>query len=217
MTCTLCKTRLEHGYLCPDCTRDTLDRLQGMAYRWKSLEEWLIPGRAGTAQYGGRVRRAEAPLPLTQEALDLRAGGGIVGVLEDWHAAVCDARSIPLPPRPAAIAARVRHAADRLAAHIHFIVLWEQAGQLAREIRALEARVLEVTDPGRDEDEPTALGRCVAELQDGTVCGARLYADMGRPVQCTHCGCPYPPETWLALRHYQPKPARPRQFEAAAA
>ncbi|MGW4300393.1 hypothetical protein ACWEHT_11510 [Streptomyces sp. NPDC004646] len=205
MTCTLCKKRLEHGYLCPGCTRDTLTRLHTMTAWWASLEEWLIPGRAGTAQYGGRVRRAEAPLPLAQEALDLRAGGGIAGVLEDWHAAVCDARGIPLPPRPASMVARVRHAAARLVAHIHFIVLWEQSAQFAREIRALEVRVLEVTDPGRDEDEPTELGRCVAELQDGTVCGACLYADMGRPVQCTRCGCAYPPETWLALRHYQPK------------
>jgi hypothetical protein len=204
--CTLCKTVLEHGHLCPDCTKDTLTRLHAMASLWVSLEAWLVPGATGTAQYGGRVRRAEAPLPLRQEALDLRAGGGIVGVLEDWHAAVCDARGIPLPPRPAGVAARVRQASAHLIGHIHFIVLWEQAGTFAKEIRALDRRVQAVTDPGSDRDEPTALGRCVAELPDGSVCGARLYADMGRPVQCTRCECKYPPEKWLALRHYQPGP-----------
>lgn len=208
MICTLCaKHHIEHGSLCPDCTRTTLDHLHRLPRMWASLEAWLAPGAAGPAQYGGRVRRAEAPLPLSEEVLDLRAAGGIVGVLEDWHTAVCETRGLPVPVRSASLRNRVSTAAAGLVHQIHFIALWEQGGQLAREVGRLVDRVRAVVQPGRALDEPpepTFLGRCIAVDEDGIVCGHRLYADMTRPVQCGHCLCLYPPHTWLALRHLQP-------------
>ncbi|WP_406157709.1 hypothetical protein [Streptomyces canus] len=220
MICTLCtKRHLEHGTLCPECTRDTLDRLHRLPRMWASLEAWLTPGRTGTAQYGGRVRRAEAPLPLSEEVLDLRAAGGIVGVLEDWHAAVCDTRGMPVPARASSLQSRITAAAAALADQIHFIVLWEQGGQLAREVARLVDRVRTVVQPGRALDEPpepTFLGRCIAVDEDGTVCGHRLYADMTRPVQCSLCLCPYPPDTWLALRRYQPGATPPVSSDGPA-
>ncbi|MFC8361107.1 hypothetical protein ACFUIY_14690 [Streptomyces griseorubiginosus] len=221
MICTLCtKTDLEHGSLCPGCTRDTLDRLRRLPRLWAALEDWLTPGATGTAQYGGRVRRVEAPLPLSEEVLDLRAGGGIVGVLEDWHTAVCDARDLPVPARAAALQSRITAAAAALADHIHFIALWEQGGQLAREVAHLVDRVRTVVQPGRALDEPpepTYLGRCIAAVdEDGTACGHRLYADMTRTVQCGLCLCLYPPETWLALRYLQPGATPPAPLDGSA-
>lgn len=208
MICTLCaKHHIEHGSLCPDCTRTTLDHLHRLPRMWASLEAWLAPGATGPAQYGGRVRRAEAPLPLSEEVLDLRAAGGIVGVLEDWHSAVHKTRGLPAPARAGSLQHRVTMAATALADQIHFIALWEHGGQLAREVRRLVDRVHAVVQPGRALDEPpepTFLGRCVAVDEDGVVCGNRLYADMTRPVQCAKCLCPYPPAVWLALRHFQP-------------
>jgi hypothetical protein len=221
MICTLCKkTTLEHGSLCPDCTRTTLDHLHRLPRMWASLEAWLTPGASGPAQYGGRVRRAEAPLPLSEEVLDLRAAGGIVGVLEDWHTAVCDARGLLAPARAVSLQGRIAAAAAALADQIHFIALWEHGGLLAREVSRLVDRVRAVVRPGRALDEPpepTFLGRCIAAVdEDGTVCGHRLYADMTRPVQCALCLCLYPPDTWLALRHYQPGAPRPAPLDGPA-
>ncbi|MET7475099.1 hypothetical protein ABZT17_12160 [Streptomyces sp. NPDC005648] len=220
MICTLCTTtQLEHGTLCPACTRDTLDRLQRLPRMWLSLEAWLTPGSNGPAQYGGRARMAEAPMPLVQEVLDLRAAGGIVGVLEDWRDAVHHTRGLPIPARVGSLWHRLAHAAGELEEQIYFIALWEQGGELGRELRRLVDRVRAVVQPGRALDEPPAptfLGYCVAADPDGIVCGTKLFADMTRPVQCTWCLCPYPPDSWLALRQLQPgrpQPAGPEVGE----
>jgi len=207
MICTLCSTQLEHGTLCPDCTRATLERLQRLPRIWASLEAWLTPGSSGPAQYGGRTRMAEAPMPLSQEVLDLRSAGGIVGVLEDWRDAVHDTRRLPIPARAGSLWHRICHASADLQDQIHFIALWEHGGQLGREIRRLVERVSAVVQPGRALDEPPAptfLGHCIAVDPGGIVCGTKLFADMTRPVQCEWCLCTYPPDSWLALRHYQP-------------
>jgi len=207
--CTLCKQHTEDASLCPGCTRATLERLQRLPRMWASLDAWLAPGSTGSANYGGRVRLAEAPLPLNQEVLDLRSAGGIVGVLEDWHDAVRETRELAHTPRIGALAHRVNTAAAGLSSHIHFIALWDQGGDFAREIERLVDRVRAVVIPGRDPDEPTLLGYCIAVDPSGIICGNRLYADMGRPVQCAWCLCQYPPDTWLALRHYQPGAPNP--------
>jgi hypothetical protein len=205
MICTLCKTRkIQYGTLCASCTLDTEDRLIRLPRMWASLEAWLIPGVRGTTQYGGRVRQPEAPLPLDQEVLDLRSAGGIVGVLEDWHTAICDTRDLAAPPRAGSLAGRVRDAAFGVARQIHFISLWEQGPQLGREVRGLVKRVRRVVEPGEDPDEPVVLGYCVAVDVSGVVCGAKLYADMSRTVRCEWCLCTYPPSTWLTLRRFQP-------------
>jgi hypothetical protein len=220
MICTLCRSPLQHGSLCPACTIDTLEYLGWLPGLWAELEDWLIPGIRGGSQYGGRVRMAEAPMPLDEEALTLRAAGGIVGILEDWHDAICDARGLPAPARPGSLAHRVEAASRGLTGQIHFIALWEQGGQLGREVRQLVARVRRVVEPGYEQDEPkppTFLGYCIAVDTSGVVCGARIFADMDKAVQCEWCLCPYPPERWLALRHFQPDNQAATDEERAAA
>lgn len=221
MICTLCKKTQQYEGLCPTCTTDTLEHLSRLPRLWAELEDWLIPGIRGGAQYGGRVRMAEAPLPLDEEALTLRAAGGIVGVLEDWHDAVHESRGLAVPARAGSLAHRVRAASAGLAGHIHFIVQWEQGAQLAREVRQLVGRVRRVTEPGHELDEPkppTFLGYCVAVDPSGVVCGSRIYADIRKAVQCDWCLCVYPPDRWLALRHLQPgNQAAADDLQAAAA
>ncbi|MFI5685873.1 hypothetical protein [Streptomyces sp. NPDC051636] len=223
MICTLCDTHeLEYGSLCHSCTRATHERLQRLPRMWASLDAWLAPGTTGSAQYGGRVRRAEAPLPVDSEVLDLRAGGGIVGVLEDWREAVYEVRGWAMPDRAASLAHRVTIAAADLDSHLDWISRWYAGEAFGWDIRRLVHRVRRVVQPGRDADEPTLLGHCIAVDPAGTVCGARLYADMGKPVQCEWCLCEYPPHTWLALRYFQPGRVRPgaaeeRALEPAAA
>lgn len=205
MICTLCREHpLQYGTLCPACTRELQDRLASLPRLWASLEAWLTPSVRGLAQYGGRTPMVEAPLPLDGEVLDLRAAGGIVGVLEDWHDAVRSSRDLDTQPRTGSLALRVNTAAWGLIHHIYFIALWEQGPVLGREIRGLVDRVRRVVEPDEDSGLPTILGHCIAVDSLGTVCGSTLYADMGRPVQCGWCLCLYPPESWLALRRLQP-------------
>ncbi|MFF9894942.1 hypothetical protein [Streptomyces longispororuber] len=204
-TCPHCTTNdLAHGgFLCAPCTRTTSRRLQHLPTLWAALEAWLSPGR-GEPFIGGRTLRAEAPLPLREEPLDLRAEGGIVGILEDWRAAVHDARGMTPPTRAVGIGHRITIAATALDGHLDWIARWYAGPDLAADIRTLTGRAYAVIQPGRDPDEPQYLGRCVAAGPDGAVCSRPLYAYPDRVVQCEWCLCTYTPDTWLALRHYQP-------------
>lgn len=206
MICTLCKQHLVHGALCATCTLDTLGYLRRLPRLWTALEAWLVPGVTGGAQYGGRVRHAEAPLPLDSEVLNLRAAGGIVGVLEDWRDAVRETRGLPEWERIGSLAHRVTSAGTYLAGQIHFIALWDQGAQLGREVRQLTERVERVIDPepAPDRKQPFLVGYCIAVDPSGIVCGTRIHARVDRAVQCEWCLCLYPPDTWLQLRHFQP-------------
>jgi hypothetical protein len=205
MICTLCKEHvLQYGTICPTCTRELQNQLAGLPRLWAAIEAWLPPAVRGLSQYGGRTAMVEAPLPLNGEVLDLRAAGGIVGVLEDWHDAVRTSRDLDDQPRTGSLGFRVNTAAWGLIHHIHFIALWDQAPVLGREIRDLVDRVLRIVDPEDDTPQRTFLGRCIAVDSVGTVCGSMLYADMSKPVQCGWCLCLYPPDSWLALRSLQP-------------
>ena len=205
MICTLCKEHpLPYGALCPACTRELQDRLASLPRLWAALEAWLSPAVRGLSQYGGRTAMVEAPLPLAEEVLDLRAAGGIVGVLEDWHDAVCASRSLDARPRTGSLALRVNAAAWGLIHHIYFIALWDEAPVLGREIRDLVDRVRRVVQPEDDTPKRTILGRCITIDAAGVECGSTLYADVGKPVQCGRCLGLYPPDSWLALRNSQP-------------
>jgi len=205
MICTLCKEHpLPYGAVCPTCTRELQDRLASLPRLWDALEAWLSPAVRGLSQYGGRTAMVEAPLPLAEEVLDLRAAGGIVGVLEDWHDAVCASRSLDTQPRTGSLALRVNTAAWGLIHHIYFIALWDQAPVLGREIRDLVNRVRRVVQPEDDTPKRTILGHCIAVDAAGVECGSTLYADVGKPVQCGRCLGLYPPDSWLALRNSQP-------------
>ena len=219
MICTLCDTHtLEYGSLCPSCTRITHDRLTRLPRLWASLESWLTPGTTGSAQYGGRVRLAEAPLPLDSEVLDLIAEGGIVGVLEDWREAMYETRGWWWPQRANTLSQRVTIAAGDLDAHLDWISRWYAGEAFARDIRGLYTRVHRVIQPGHDLDRPrpTFLGHCIAVDPSGVICGAKIYADMRTVVRCEWCLCPYPPERWLALRQFQPGQQAEQQEHAAA-
>ncbi|MEU1496086.1 hypothetical protein [Streptomyces sp. NPDC005732] len=209
MICTLCTTTtLTYGTLCTACTLTTLQHLQRLPRIWASLEVWLTRGSTGPAQFGGRGRSVEAPLPLNGEALTLRAAGGIAGVLEDWNDAVRETRGRPGRPRTGALAHRVRIAAGDLVQQINFIALWDQGPQLGREIDDLVHRAQAVAQRPEPVTKGTYLGSCVAVDSSGVICGAELWAQPGQRIACTWCLCPYPPDQWLTLLHHQPRSSR---------
>ncbi|MCZ0207928.1 hypothetical protein OZK63_21180 [Streptomyces sp. UMAF16] len=212
-TCGLCEQQLEHGYLCPGCTLATTERLDRMPKLWSALFAFLAPGSG--PQYG-RTRPAEAPLPVRETVLSLRAVGGIAGVLEDWRSAMQADRGWGAPVIPAAVERRVLVAARALSINMEWIsASWPAAGAMATEVRALERDVLSIVDP-EDPDERrarlgTPIGYCVAQVDASEddrpeACGAVLRSHPGQAVvTCPWCGAAYGPTDYLRLKQLQPE------------
>lgn len=198
--CGMCETPIEHGYLCPGCTRALADRLHRMPHLYTTLEPFLTPGVSG-AVTGGRTGRSEAPLPVVEHVLDLRGPGGIVGLVEDWRAALHHARRWPTPTPGVGIPNRVALAAGALLHSVDWIsACWPEAGDLAREMRDLANDIATVTGD-RERPRGTRLGPCPAEHADGALCGAILRLPPGEQlVTCPWCGTTYPPATWPQLK-----------------
>lgn len=206
--CGLCEQQLEHGYLCPGCTLATTERLDRMRPLWEQLAEFLTPGATGPQV--GRSRAVEAPLPVVEEVLSLRANGGMVGVLENWHRAMRRDRGWARPlrrrPKGDGIGARVEAAAQALVVNLEWIAAyWPTAGQFALEIRQLEAEVLTIVDPPDPSERGHRFGYCVALNQDDEPCGAVLRLYPGETaLTCRWCRCVYERKDFLRLADLQP-------------
>lgn len=74
--------RVHNG--CAERIHDNLSDLPGL---YRALEDVLHPGRRGG---DSRASTRTAPLPCSLEVLDLRARGGIEGVLGSWAADLCE-------------------------------------------------------------------------------------------------------------------------------
>ncbi|MFG2747237.1 hypothetical protein ACGFY0_45300 [Streptomyces chartreusis] len=199
--CGMCETPIEHGYLCPGCTRALADRLQRMPRLHSALEPFLTPGATGDTT-SGRTGRSEAPLPVVEHVLDLRGPGGIVGVLEDWHKAMQRDRRLSPPRSYGTIEGRISRAAHALARNAPSLAVeWPAASLLAREVYDLERDVASITGTTEQTPRGTRLGPCPAEHTDGTLCGAILRLHSGEQlVTCPWCGHTYPPATWTQLK-----------------
>lgn len=207
--CGLCERQLEHGYLCPGCTLATTTRLNRMPKLWNALAAFLAPSSGGSPQYG-RTHPAEAPLPVRENVLSLRAVGGIAGVLEDWRSAMQADRGWGTPAIPADVGRRVTVAARALSINMDWIAAgWPLAGDMAGEVRSLEGDVLSIVDPEDPEERRlrrgTRIGYCVAQFPGGEVCGAVLRSYPGEAsLTCRWCSTVYEPKHYLLLKELQP-------------
>jgi hypothetical protein len=201
-SCGLCDRDLEHGYLCPGCTLGTAKRLDRMPRSYEALAAFLHPG--GRRPELGSTRPAEAPLPICEPAFNLRGPGGMVGVLEDWRAAMQQDRGWGRPAIEGSTERRVVVAARALSINLEWIAAaWPMAGAFAEEIRGLEGDVASIVNPRDPKDRPRRLGYCPT-LLDEVLCGAVVALLPGRTsVSCNWCGAEWPPEKWLALAQAQ--------------
>ncbi|MFI6105816.1 hypothetical protein [Streptomyces sp. NPDC051310] len=199
--CGLCEGDAEDGQLCRGCTTATLTRLDSLPGLYVALAAFLHPGGRASAQYG-RSQAVDAPLPVSEPVLNLRGPGGIVGVVEDWHAAVHADRSMTEPKRAGSAEQRLRTAVDALTAGMPWIAMsWPEAGTFAREIRNLVKDILSIIDPRDPGERGVRLGACPAVDESGNICGAVLRRYPGeKAVACRWCGCSFPPATWPALK-----------------
>ncbi|MGW3427524.1 hypothetical protein ACWDHW_06145 [Streptomyces melanosporofaciens] len=195
--CLLCERPYRDGYLCPGCARSTVERLARMGSLYAALAAYLAPVRR--AGHGGRGRRAEAPLPVSERVLNLRGPGGIVGVLEDWRSALHADLGWSEPVPHGTVQERVTEAAARLTDNVLYVASsWPLAGEFAAEIRTLERDALSVVSPA--EKKTRRLGRCPTLQTDGTRCGAVLrIAEGEKSARCPWCREEYPSDTWYSL------------------
>ncbi|MGW0914675.1 hypothetical protein ACWD1Z_23400 [Streptomyces sp. NPDC002784] len=217
-SCGLCEREITAGYL---CTRDATQlamRLDDLPLLFEELTECLVPRRSGPAEY---VTAAVAGprSPLDEDVLDLVDGGHVAKVLELWRADVQRVRwpTHEAPPTERGMARRVAVAARWLAMELDWIVVeYPAAGDLAREVRELEAGMRSVV--GDPAPRRQRLGTCVAIDAEGVVCGAVISRLPGQSrVPCRWCGYVYESEQdWLLLLHFQVRePATPASRDAA--
>ncbi|MFI5755648.1 hypothetical protein [Streptomyces sp. NPDC051569] len=199
-TCQLCERPLEDGYLCLSCTKDTRVRLECLPDLYAGLVLFLAPAARGGQGRGSRP--VHAPMPVSEDVLDLRGPGGIVGVVENWSGIMRRDRGRPERQPHGTLTARLDDAvADLLDQMPWAVVSWPDAAVFAQDIRDLTDAARTVIMPRVPVDRGTRIGNCPAEHDDGTVCGAVLRLMTGaRVVTCEWCGCTYPPATWSGLK-----------------
>ncbi|MFE7606977.1 hypothetical protein [Streptomyces celluloflavus] len=145
--CSACTAPLDTAaQLCTACTRGLDTRLAELPSQYLLLADHLRPGAARSDGPVDLVR--EAPLPVREDVLTLRTEGGIVSVLEEWPAAMQDARGWGSPVRAGSIERRVLTAARGLRLNLGWIATeFTGAGALAQEIRHLTAEVRSILAP----------------------------------------------------------------------
>ncbi|MCY0921858.1 MULTISPECIES: hypothetical protein [unclassified Streptomyces] len=217
MNLCLCGTELvDDTHLCPRCRAATSGRLRRLPVLYRLLRDELQPTASGPANFGGRVRHVEAPMPVSAHVLTLRGPGGIVGVLEQAWTAVQASYGGTAPRIAGSYDERVSTAADFLGRHLAYIVTWPKAAVLAAEIRQIDEAAMEIVCPRDTMERGTRLGPCPATIGDG-VCGATLRHYAGQPgITCRWCAVVYPAAAWADLKTWMDEDAQPAREEVMA-
>lgn len=199
--CGLCERDLAQGHLCHSCACALAERLERLPDLDSELIHCLIPRRS----WGDIVatKSAAGPRsPIDETVLDELTSGHMTAVIHSWRVDVQRERwPQHAAPPPAGLAADCRW----LVMELDWIIEhYAAAGDLAREVRELEARARSLV--GDPIPRLQTLGTCVAEHADGKVCGAtikRLPSETS--VRCRTCGYTYTTALdWMRLQHLQP-------------
>ena len=200
--CGLCERDAGPGYLCERDTLALAERLGQLPTFAEELVDFLVPRRSGFGELV-TARTAGPRSPINEDVLDLMQSNHIGEVVHSWRVDVQRERwPQHTPPPPAGLAADCRW----LAMELEWIVAeYAAAGELAREVRALEGQVRTIV--GDPVPRRQKLGVCVAVTDNqGAVCGAALSRLPGETLRCWRCLASYGSEhDMLLLLHYQPK------------
>lgn len=203
MICLLCQHPIEDGYLCVHCVKDTRVRIEAWPMLYEGLGLFLTPEARGSQGRGAKP--VYAPLPVSEDVLDLRGPGGLVGVAEGWAAAIRRDRGMAAPIPQGSIAGRLQAAVTALLGHLPWVAIsWPDAGAFATDIRDVTTSIASIFAPRVPADQGTRLGACPARLPDGTLCGAALRLMPGeKAATCKWCATVWPPCTWAQLKTWQ--------------
>ncbi|WP_030682093.1 hypothetical protein [Streptomyces cellulosae] len=203
MTCGLCGNEAGGRQLCHRDTVKLAERLTDLPTLHDELVQCLVPRRYGWGEIVSTKGAAGPQSPLDEDVLDEMSSGGMAAVVHSWRV---DVQRVRWPhhsaPPPDGLAADCRWLAmelDWIAEH------YPAAGDLAREVRALESRARDVV--GDPVPRRKTVGQCIAVTDDqGTVCGADITHLAGESrLECRSCRTVYAGEQdLLLLLHYQP-------------
>ncbi|GGP55917.1 hypothetical protein [Streptomyces abikoensis] len=185
-TCSLCLT--PSGLPAHDrCRRRLSDALNELPDLYRALAAHLAPGRTGAASRRGS---RTPPLPLRLDVLDLRAWGGIEGILTSWERDLCDRLGWATPPFRGTVEQQVDEAARLLRDNLDWIVgCHPAADDFASEIHAVVNQIKAVVTGETPE----------RRLRLACTCGASLTITLSTPGRrCIRCGQQY---GFQELRH----------------
>ncbi|MFJ5089996.1 hypothetical protein [Streptomyces sp. NPDC088674] len=157
----------------PGCQQRIADNLADLPALYRQLADALQPGRRGD---GGRSGTRTAPLPCNTDALDLRARGGIEGVLGGWARDLCEREGWQIPQHPS-IESIVDWGAGLLAANLNVLCDEHPAiREISDELRKTAAQARRLLD---GEPAPRTIPLACP-------CGAVLRVTLDTPGR--HCG-----------------------------
>lgn len=202
--CETCGRPGQH--LCERHTTKLAKILADLPTLYDEVGQCLVPRGHGFGEIVTTRGAAGPRSPINEDVLDTVNMARAAEVLQLWRVDVQRERwPQHTPPPPASLDANCRWLSmelDWIAAH------YPAAGELAGEIRALEAQARAVV--GDPVPRRRVVGQCVAVVDDrGTVCGEEITHRAGESrLVCRVCRCVYEGEQdLLLLLHYQPEGA----------
>ncbi|MFC5144276.1 DUF7341 domain-containing protein [Streptomyces aureoversilis] len=175
--CPVCKRLSTRPH--DDCRHDLDRTLAQLPSLYHQLEQALPPGRRGTTSrapsYGTR-------LPVRLDSLDLRARGGIEGVLTCWETDVRHHLALPDTPYRGTVEQQINSAVTFLRGNLLWILdQHPAAGDFATDIHNITAHATTViTGEPRER-----------RLRLACPCGATLAITLSTPGRLCACGQQY--------------------------
>ena len=185
------------GEVCPGCQTHIDQQLAELPDLYARLFDELEPGTV--VPDGTRPTKADAPLPVRLEVLNLRQRGGMVAILEEWETAWREDFELT--------AGTFRGDTEQtLVGVIEFLRVWLDKAcavfpgmaAFAGEVRDLHATCRALLGEIESTFSP---GACPVILDDATECHGRLTVDRwgANNVSCPECHTEWTPEKWLLL------------------
>lgn len=200
--CGLCESPIPAGYLCERDTVALAERLAQLPDLDAELTMHLVPGR-GPVELVATRSAAGSRSPINLAVFDEVQDNRAAAVVHSWRVDVQRERwpQHSAPP-PGGLASDCRW----LGMELGWIAAeYPAAGELAREVRELEAQLRSLV--GDPLPRRQRLGLCVASTdEEGGVCGAvisRLPHETR--LVCRWCRCVYEAKDFLTLGHFQPQ------------
>ncbi|MFF1743886.1 hypothetical protein [Streptomyces mirabilis] len=201
--CGLCESPIPAGYLCERDAVALSARLAQLPDLDSELSMHLVPARSGFGEMVATLSAAGPRSPINEAVFDELHDNRAAAVAHSWRVDVQRERWPQHTPPPASgLAADCRW----LGMELDWIAAeYPAAGELAREVRELEAQLRSLV--GDPVPRRQRLGLCVASTDDEDgVCGAVISRLPGETrLVCRWCRCVYEAKDFLMLGHFQPK------------
>lgn len=176
--CEIClkpsRDRVHNG-----CRERLADQLRRLPNLYRALADELAPGRSSD---GGRTGSRTAPLPVRLDILDLRARGGIEGILAGWVRDLCDREQWEFP----------QYGTVEAAVDSYTAILIGNLGMLCDEHPAIREIAHEIAAIVRQCEALTTGDKPARRIPVACPCGTVLRVTLDTPgARCSGCDAQY--------------------------